>query len=168
MSCLSLLQGPFATQGSNLGVLHCREILYPLSHQGSPLSKDSQIIFRPFFFCFFFFHSNPAGTVGLNFISTQSAGIRGIQCLDLYTKRERYWETRCREMQKKLTLVLALWTSLMAKVEKFGQGGMETSSVWKYSPQAGTWAHMAGTETHLAGTWIQPKSCLGPEAWSFI
>ena len=110
MGCLSLLQGPFATQGSNLGVLHCREILYPLSHQGSPLSKDSQIIFRPFFFFlfFFFFHSNPAGTVGLNFISTQNGDIRGIQCLDLYTERERYWETRCREMQTKVTLVLVL------------------------------------------------------------
>ena len=167
MGCLSLLQGPFATQGSNLGVLHCRQILYPLSHQGSPLSKDSQIIFRPFFLFlfFFFFHSNLAVTVGLNFISTQSGGIRGIQCLDLYTQRERYWETRCRE--KKVTLVLALWTSLMAKVEKFGQGGMETSSVWKYSPQAGTWAHKTGTETHLARTWIQPNSCLGLDSWYF-
>ena len=166
MSCLSLLQGPLATQGSNLGVLNCREILYPLSHQGSLLSKIARK-FLDHFFLFFFFHSNPAGTVGLNFISTQSAGIRGIQCLDLYTKRERYWETRCSEMQKKLTLVLALWTSLMAKVEKFVQGGMETSSVWKYSPQAGTWAHKAGTETHLARTWIQPNSCLGLDSWYF-
>ena len=33
----SLLQGIFPTQGSNLGLLHCRWILYQLSHQGSPL-----------------------------------------------------------------------------------------------------------------------------------
>ena len=33
---LSLLQGIFPTQGSNPGLLHCRWILYPLSHQGSP------------------------------------------------------------------------------------------------------------------------------------
>ena len=31
---LSLLQGIFPTQGSNPGLLHCRQILYQLSHQG--------------------------------------------------------------------------------------------------------------------------------------
>ena len=33
---LSLLQGIFPTQGSDLGLLHCRRILYQLSHKGSP------------------------------------------------------------------------------------------------------------------------------------
>ena len=33
---LSLLQGIFPTQGLNPGLPHCRQILYPLSHQGSP------------------------------------------------------------------------------------------------------------------------------------
>ena len=33
---LSLLQGIFPTQGSNPGLLHCRRILYQLSHKGSP------------------------------------------------------------------------------------------------------------------------------------
>ena len=32
----SLLQGIVPTQGSNPGFLHCRWILYQLSHQGSP------------------------------------------------------------------------------------------------------------------------------------
>ena len=32
-----LLQGIFLTQGSNLGLSHCRQILYCLSHQGSPI-----------------------------------------------------------------------------------------------------------------------------------
>ena len=32
----SLLQGMLPTQGSNLSVVHCRRILYPLSHHGSP------------------------------------------------------------------------------------------------------------------------------------
>ena len=32
----SLLQGIFPTQGSNRGPPHCRQILYHLSHQGSP------------------------------------------------------------------------------------------------------------------------------------
>ena len=34
---LSLLQGIFLTQESNWGLLHCRWILYQLSHEGSPL-----------------------------------------------------------------------------------------------------------------------------------
>ena len=34
--CHALLQGIFPTQGSNLDLLHCRCILYCLSHQESP------------------------------------------------------------------------------------------------------------------------------------
>ena len=33
---LPLLQGIFPTQGSNPGLPHCRQILYQLSHKGSP------------------------------------------------------------------------------------------------------------------------------------
>ena len=36
MGCHALLQGTFLTQGSNPRLLHCRQILYPLSHLGSP------------------------------------------------------------------------------------------------------------------------------------
>ena len=36
VSNLSLLQGIFPTQGSNPGLLHCGQILYQLSHKGSP------------------------------------------------------------------------------------------------------------------------------------
>ena len=35
MGSLSLLQGIFPTQGSNRGLLHCRQILYQLSYEGS-------------------------------------------------------------------------------------------------------------------------------------
>ena len=42
---LSLLQGIFPTQGSNPSLLHCRRIVYQLSHQGSPTAKD-----LPYFF----------------------------------------------------------------------------------------------------------------------
>ena len=35
MRCHSLLQEIFLTQGLNLGLLHCRQMLYHLSHQGS-------------------------------------------------------------------------------------------------------------------------------------
>ena len=36
-SCPFLLQGIFATQGLNPGLLHCRQVLYCLGHHGSPL-----------------------------------------------------------------------------------------------------------------------------------
>ena len=36
VGCRALLQGIFPTQGSNPGLPHCRQILYHLSHQGSP------------------------------------------------------------------------------------------------------------------------------------
>ena len=35
VGCHFLLQGIFLTQESNLGLQHCRQILYHLSHQGS-------------------------------------------------------------------------------------------------------------------------------------
>ena len=35
--CHFLLQGIFLTQGSNPGLLHCRQILYHLNQQGSPI-----------------------------------------------------------------------------------------------------------------------------------
>ena len=35
----SLLQGIFPNQESNLGLLHCRQILYRLSDQGSPVQR---------------------------------------------------------------------------------------------------------------------------------
>ena len=41
VGCHSLLQGIFPTQVSNPGILHCRQILYHLSHQGSPTQQRS-------------------------------------------------------------------------------------------------------------------------------
>ena len=40
---LSLLRGIFPTQGSNPGLPHYRQILYQLSHKGSPLALDKHI-----------------------------------------------------------------------------------------------------------------------------
>ena len=40
MGCHLLLQEIFLTQGLNPGLLHCMQILYHLSHQGSPLEKE--------------------------------------------------------------------------------------------------------------------------------
>ena len=54
------LQRIFSTQGLNPGVLHCRQILYHLSHQGSPLTLNPfsffysllNIVFHPLYFSF--------------------------------------------------------------------------------------------------------------------
>ena len=44
VGCHSLLQGISLTQGLNLGPLHCRQILYHLSHQGRLLPVWPQLI----------------------------------------------------------------------------------------------------------------------------
>ena len=48
MSNLSLLHGIFPTQGSNPGLLHCRQILYQLSYQGSCVIKTKQKLLNCF------------------------------------------------------------------------------------------------------------------------
>ena len=44
MDCHFLLQGIFPTQGLNLGLPHCRQMLYHLSHQGSPMTNLDSIL----------------------------------------------------------------------------------------------------------------------------
>ena len=39
VGCHALLLGIFPTQELNPGILHCRQILYHLSHQGSPQDR---------------------------------------------------------------------------------------------------------------------------------
>ena len=46
VGCHDLLQGIFPTQGLKAGLPHCRQILYSLSHQGSP--RILQCIVYPF------------------------------------------------------------------------------------------------------------------------
>ena len=56
----SLCQRIFPTQGLNPGLLHCRQILYHLRHQGSPLTLNPfsffytllNIVFHPLYFSF--------------------------------------------------------------------------------------------------------------------
>ena len=43
VDCHFLLQEVFPTQGSNLGLWHCRQILYHLSHPGKPSDGSIQI-----------------------------------------------------------------------------------------------------------------------------
>ena len=44
MGSHSLLQGIFLTQGLNLDLPHCRQILYHLSQQGSPLTHANLLL----------------------------------------------------------------------------------------------------------------------------
>ena len=46
-------RGIFLTQGSNLGVSHCRQILYCLSHRGGPGSVYMSIRISRFHHCLF-------------------------------------------------------------------------------------------------------------------
>ena len=43
VGCHFLLQGIFLTQGSNLGLLHCRQTLYHLNHQFSSVQSLSHV-----------------------------------------------------------------------------------------------------------------------------
>ena len=47
MDCHFLLQGIFPTQESNAGLLHCRQMLYHLSHQGSTDQKKKKVALPP-------------------------------------------------------------------------------------------------------------------------
>ena len=47
VGCYFLLQGIFPFQGLNPGVLHCRQILYCLSHQGSPKFIKRRYYYSP-------------------------------------------------------------------------------------------------------------------------
>ena len=51
VGCHSLLQGIFPAQGLNKGLLHCRQILYCLSNQGSPQLLCSWNVLKSAYFC---------------------------------------------------------------------------------------------------------------------
>ena len=43
VGCHFFLQGIFLTRGSNPGLPHCRQMLYPLSHEGSSLADSRHV-----------------------------------------------------------------------------------------------------------------------------
>ena len=50
VGCLFLLQGIVPVQGSEPGSLHCRQIVYHLSHQGNGYANKSNTVHRQIFF----------------------------------------------------------------------------------------------------------------------
>ena len=76
VGCHVLLQGIFPTQGSNPGLLHCRQTLYPLSHQGSQTKiMDLRTLQTPYFI--------PIGCVNCSsvWITSWFASVRNCQIL---------------------------------------------------------------------------------------
>ena len=55
----SFLQGIFPTQGLNPGLLHCRQTLHHLSHQGSPMVKQTTALRKYSSGVVFFFFQTP-------------------------------------------------------------------------------------------------------------
>ena len=79
MDCHFLLQGIFPTQESNPGLLHCRQTLYCLSHQGShnDLSTLKSCLIQRFITSLHFFLSQEHQHLALSFtnkIFTQTHG----------------------------------------------------------------------------------------------
>ena len=80
VGCNFLLQGIFPTQRSNPGLLHCRQVLCHLSHQGSHLIKPLFNILRNSEFappC----DSNPEKSVQLIDVTPPGGGAQEAQCL---------------------------------------------------------------------------------------
>ena len=77
MGSLSLLQGIFTTQGLNPGLLHCRRILYQLSHKGSP--RILEWVADPFSSG----SSRPRNRIGLSYIAGRFCIFRNRKALGL-------------------------------------------------------------------------------------
>ena len=73
MGCHAFLQQTFPTQGSKPGLLHCRRILYSLSHQGN--SRILEWVAYPFSRGY----SKPRNRTGLSFIAGGFFTSRGIR-----------------------------------------------------------------------------------------
>ena len=60
VGCHSLLQAIFPTHGSNPGLPHYKQILYHLSHQGSPywIETNSYFLFQTFFCSHLYTHTS--------------------------------------------------------------------------------------------------------------
>ena len=69
MGSLSLLQAIFPTQGLNPGLLHCRRILYQLSHKGS--TKILKRVAYPFSREMFWIHRSTQGLLHCKWILYQ-------------------------------------------------------------------------------------------------
>ena len=97
VGCHSLLQGIFPTQGSNVGLLHCRQILYHMSYQGSPIIAENggknNFLYREIFatYCVFtleitmpFLHFNEVNTLNESFCGKTFSSVQSLSCVRLF------------------------------------------------------------------------------------
>ena len=75
VGCCSFLQGIFPTQGSNPGLMHCRQILHQLSHQGGPYYKVGYGLWKSTK------TTQRRNSKGCLFSACSSRGVRSITCL---------------------------------------------------------------------------------------
>ena len=80
MGSLSLLQGIFPTQESNLGLLHCRQILYQQSY---PRSFPYKKLFREMGVGCFSLPSDDAGALGINGRARELTGCSPLPALGM-------------------------------------------------------------------------------------
>ena len=82
MEYLSLLQGIFPTQKSNLDLLHCRQILYQLSYEGSPIQPIFKLPFRKtFYFIYLNTHGNSHHSGCINTLKTKAQRLAQVCCI---------------------------------------------------------------------------------------
>ena len=99
MSCHSLLQGTFLIQGLNLGLLHCRQILYHLSLQGSPSSLCCHSLKRPLVF-------GRSGPEPCYLLPILGAGTGRLACCPVRSRQlgsvtsVGYWEKSAKETER--------------------------------------------------------------------
>ena len=100
----SLLQGIFPTQELNLGLPHCRRILYQLSHQGSPRILEWEA------FPFFSRYSQPRDRIRVSFIAGRFFTSRPTRETQVLENLPEFLETPAK--------VLAGWMTFLDLVPK--------------------------------------------------
>ena len=97
---LFLLQRIFPTQGSNPGLLHCRQILYQLDHQGSPGSYSLDVKSH-----------SPSKGMSHDLLEKHWWVRRGSCFLSIEIIRESIWKRSCERLYQQRTHEYSLWAA---------------------------------------------------------
>ena len=77
----SLLQGIFLIQGSNPGLLHCRQVLYHLSHRGGQHYRFNFVKSSKILFCASRWSQDPTPSVHCCFLATPPLSLQPLPSL---------------------------------------------------------------------------------------
>ena len=101
MGSLSLLQVIFNTQESNWGLLHCRQILYQLSYQGSPdRDKDLTWMWGGFITSCKFFDTSPTEKQGLYLLPLNLGDFEPWSPAEVMILDSQSWSWKARSRQR--------------------------------------------------------------------